>query len=227
VSSYLLASLVIIAASAFVVTALTIVGACGPFPTAVLRSRNIGSQGRNRGRRRDGRRWSGDGIAVHNNRGRRRDGRRDRCRDGRRDWSGDGIAVRNNRGATGLSNFIIYGILRGLTEVVARTANSAIHYIAAVIRVCGITVVSHLMSQKLALHRETAGEADLVHACVPTTGFAKSSNISAPNIVSFSEVVAVKEMNNIGIDVRASNIRASNISTKSLKQPAGVGTDIA
>jgi hypothetical protein len=48
------------------------------------------------------------------------------------------------------------------------------------------------MSENLALNIETARMANLVDACVVTHGIAKSSNISAPNRVGSSEVVAVK-----------------------------------
>jgi hypothetical protein len=85
-----------------------------------------------------------------------------------------------------------------------------------------IAVVPHLMSHKLALQRETTGIANLVHACVVTRRVAKSSNISAPNRASSSEVFAMKQMNDIGIDGLA-----DDISTKILKQPVGIiGTDI-
>jgi hypothetical protein len=78
------------------------------------------------------------------------------------------------------------------------------------------------MSHKLALFRERAGKANLVDACVVTSPTAKSSNISAPNRASSSEVLAVKQM----IDI-ATDALASDISNKLLKQPVGVATDIA
>jgi hypothetical protein len=87
----------------------------------------------------------------------------------------------------------------------------------------GAADVPRLMSEKLALHRETTGIADLIDACVVTTGIAKSSNVSAPNRASSSKIFAVKQMNDIGIDARLSDI--SIISTKSSKQPVGFGTD--
>jgi hypothetical protein len=132
-----------------------------------------------------------------------------------------GIDVRNNRGATGLSNFVIDGILRGLTEsVVAGTTKSSVHYIVAVTHVFGITIVSNLMSQKLALYRETIAKANLIDACVVPPRVAKISNISAPNRIGSGEVLAVEEMNDIGIDVLA-----SSMSNKTFKQPVGFGTD--
>jgi hypothetical protein len=74
----------------------------------------------------------------------------------------------------------------------------------------GITVVSYLMSQKLALRRDIAGEADLVDGCVES--LAKRINIRASNCISSSEVVAVKEMNDIGSDTRPCDV--SSISAK-------------
>jgi hypothetical protein len=58
--------------------------------------------------------------------------------------------------------------------------------------VLGAADVPRLMSENLALNIETARMANLVDACVVTHGIAKSSNISAPNRVGSSEVVAVK-----------------------------------
>jgi hypothetical protein len=79
------------------------------------------------------------------------------------------------------------------------------------------------MSQKFALDIETTGIAHLVDACVVTTGITKSSNISAPNRSSSSEVFAVKQMNDIGID--ACFFYISIKSTKTSKQPVGFGAD--
>jgi hypothetical protein len=48
---------------------------------------------------------------------------------GRREWCRIDIL---NRGATGRSNFVVDGILRGLTEsIVARTTNLTVHYVGA------------------------------------------------------------------------------------------------
>jgi malate synthase len=100
-----------------------------------------------------------------------------------------------------------------LTErIVARTTNLAIHYVVAVTDVLGAANVPRLMSDNLALDIETTGIANLVDAYVVTTGIAKGSNISAPNRTGSGEVVAVKEMNDIGIDAPA-----LNKSTKSSK----------
>jgi hypothetical protein len=64
----------------------------------------------------------------------------------------------NNRGATGRSIFIIYGVLRGLTEgIVARTTNIAMHYVVAVTHVVTIEVVPHryrLMGPTLTIRRQ-------------------------------------------------------------------------
>ena len=100
-----------------------------------------------------------------------------------------------------------------MTESVATgSTRKAVHYIVAVTHVFGITIVSNLMSQKLALHRETIAKANLIDACVVPPRVANSIYISAPNRIGSGEVLAVKQMNDIGIDVRA-----SNISTKSSK----------
>jgi hypothetical protein len=100
-----------------------------------------------------------------------------------------------------------------LTEsIVAPSTNLAIHYVIAVTRVFGIHVVPNLMSDNLALLIETTGKAQLVDACVVTPRVANSSNPSATNRASSSEVFAVKQMNDIGIDARA-----SDISTKTSK----------
>jgi hypothetical protein len=80
-----------------------------------------------------------------------------------------------------------------LTEnIVARTTNPSIHYVVAVTRVLGVADVPRLMSDNLALDIEATGIANLVGANVVTDGIAKSSNISAPNRIGSSEVVAVK-----------------------------------
>jgi hypothetical protein len=108
-----------------------------------------------------------------------------------------------------------------LESVVARTTNVRIHHVVFPTHVVGATDVPSLMSHKLALLRERVGKSNLVDACVVTRRTAKSSNISAPNRASSSEVLAVKQMNDIAIDARA-----SDISNKLLKQPIGVATDI-
>jgi hypothetical protein len=108
-----------------------------------------------------------------------------------------------------------------LTEsIVARATNPAIHYVVAVTHVFGIQVVPNLMSQKLALEIETTGIAHLVDAYVVIPRVAKDSSITAPDRSSSSEVFAVKQMNDIGIDARF-----SDISTKTSKQSVGFGTD--
>jgi hypothetical protein len=105
-----------------------------------------------------------------------------------------------------------------LTEnIVARTTKFSSHYVVAVRCMDGIAVVPHLMSRKLALQRETIGKVNLVHACVVTRLVTKSSNVSAPNHVSSSEVFTMKQMNDIGIDGLA-----DDISNKILKQPVGI-----
>jgi hypothetical protein len=86
--------------------------------------------------------------------------------------------------------------------------------------VLGAANVPRLMSDKLAQDRETTRVGNLVRACVVTIRVAKSSNVSAPDDVSSCEVVAVKEMNDIGIDACA-----SHVSSKIAKQPVGFGTD--
>jgi hypothetical protein len=78
------------------------------------------------------------------------------------------------------------------------------------------------MSHKLALLGERTGKANLVDACAETSRIAKTSNISAPNRVCSSEVLAVKQMIDIFIDALA-----SDISSKLLEQPVGAATDIA
>jgi hypothetical protein len=62
------------------------------------------------------------------------------------------------------------------------------------------------MSHKLALHRETTGKGYLVDACAVTIRIAKSSNISAPNRASSSEVLTVKQVIDIAIDALAFGI---------------------
>jgi hypothetical protein len=62
------------------------------------------------------------------------------------------------------------------------------------------------MSQKLAVSRDTAGKSYLVDACVVPPRVAKSSNISAPNCAGSSEVLAVKQMNDIGVDALSMDI---------------------
>jgi hypothetical protein len=78
------------------------------------------------------------------------------------------------------------------------------------------------MSHKLALLDEITGKGNLVDACVESSRIANTSNISAPNCASSSEVLAVKQMSDIAVDARA-----SRISSKILKQPTVVITDIA
>jgi hypothetical protein len=79
-----------------------------------------------------------------------------------------------------------------LTEsIVARSAKNIIHYIVLGTRVLGTADVPILMSQKLALQRETTGIAYLVDACVESIRVAKSSNLGAPDRVSSSEAVSV------------------------------------
>jgi hypothetical protein len=81
----------------------------------------------------------------------------------------------------------------------------------------GIADVSILMSHKLALQRENTGIAHFVDAYVVLPRVANSSNISAPNRVGSGDVLAVKEMSDIGID------KAS----KTSKQPVGFGPGTA
>jgi hypothetical protein len=76
------------------------------------------------------------------------------------------------------------------------------------------------MSDKLALQRETTGITDFVGAYVVTPPVTKCCNISAPNQASSSEVVAVKQMNDIGIDART-----ADVCTKTSEQPVGFSTD--
>jgi hypothetical protein len=104
--------------------------------------------------------------------------------------------------------------------MVVRSTNSRIHYVVLVTHVVGATGVPSLVSQKLALQREATGKGHLVNACAVTIRIAKSSNISAPNRASSSEVLAVKQMSDIAFDARGP---AFDIYTKTWKQRA---TDI-
>jgi hypothetical protein len=63
----------------------------------------------------------------------------------------------------------------------------------------GTADVASLMSHKLAL-RWRLPEKLISLTCIVTTRVAKTSNVSAPNCGSSSEVLAVKEMHDIGID---------------------------
>jgi hypothetical protein len=95
------------------------------------------------------------------------------------------------------------------------------HYFGCGTHVLPAADVPRLMSDKLALDRETTGIANLVDACVVTIRVAKCSNVSAPNRFSSSEVVAMKQMNDISLDARA-----FDIPNKTFKQPVGFGTDM-
>jgi hypothetical protein len=76
------------------------------------------------------------------------------------------------------------------------------------------------MRDKLTSQRRTTARNDIVGANVATPCVTKSCNISATNQASSSEVVAMKEINDIGIDART-----AVVCTKSSDQPVGFGAD--
>jgi hypothetical protein len=89
--------------------------------------------------------------------------------------------------------------------MVVRTTNSRIHDVGAVTHVVPAEDVPVFVSHKLALQRETIGKGHLDDTGVITARPAKTSNISAPNRASSSEVLAVKQMSDIAFDARTAD----------------------
>jgi hypothetical protein len=90
--------------------------------------------------------------------------------------------------------------------MVVRTTKSRRHYVVSVTHVAGATGVPSLMSHKPALQRETTGKGNLVDACAVTILIANTSNVSAPNRASSSEVIAVKQMSDIAFVAHAFDV---------------------